>query len=253
MASNTSVDSRVVTVAEQPELVAELLAADRAAYPTFLMHSAFTEVWPAVYEEFPEYQFAVLDEQSDQVLAHGNSVPFDWDGDIASLPQSATALAERARSAMRSGVTATALGALQAVVHVDHQGRGLSLNVLGAMAALAGERDLADLFAPIRPTHKERYPLTDMEAYVQWRRSDGLPQDPWMRVHHRLGAELVGVPRAWTTVTGSCAQWEAWTGMSLPQSGAYVVPGGLVPIRVDVEANQGSYEEPHVWMRYRIG
>lgn len=243
---------RVATVAQEPDLEAVLVAADRAAYPTFLMHSAFADLWPSIYEEFPEYQFALLDSQSDVVLAHGNSVPFRWDGSVASLPDSATALADLARSARHTGMAATALGALQAVVHVEHQGRGLSRRVLETMAALADQRHLADLFAPIRPTHKERYPLTDMEAYVQWRRSDGSPHDPWMRVHHQLGAEPVGVPQAWAIVTGSCAQWEDWTGMSLPQTGAYVVPGGLVPVRIDVEADRGRYEEPHIWMHYRI-
>jgi hypothetical protein len=186
------------------------------------------------------------------VLAHGNSVPFRWDGNVGSLPDSATAFAQLARSARRAGTATTALGALQAVVHVEHQARGLSPRVLKTMAALADQRHLADLFAPIRPTHKERYPLIDMEAYAEWQRSDGLPQDPWMRVHHQLGAKPVGVPRAWTTVTGSRAQWEDWTGMSLPQTGAYVIPGGLVPVDIDIAADQGRYEEPHVWMHYRI-
>jgi GNAT superfamily N-acetyltransferase len=243
---------RAVTVAQQPDLEGLLVDADRAAYPAFLLHSALADVWPSIYEEFPEYQFALLDAHSDAVLAHGNSVPFRWDGRAASLPDSATALAETARATRRSGKTATALGALQAVVHVEHQGRGLSRQVLQSMAALADQRDLADLFAPIRPTHKERYPLFDMEAYIQWHRSDGSPQDPWMRVHHQLGAKPVGVPQAWAKVTGSRAQWEQWTGMSLPQTGTYVVPGGLVPVHIDVEADHGHYEEPHVWMHYRI-
>jgi hypothetical protein len=243
---------RAVTLAERPELRADLLAADHAAYPAFLMHSAFADVWPSVYEEFPDYQFALLDDSSGALVAHGNSVPFHWDGSVASLPDSATALVERARSARRTGMTPTALGALQAVVHVEHQGQGLSRRVLETMAGLADQRDLADLFAPIRPTHKERYPLTEMEAYAQWRRGDGSPHDPWMRVHHQLGAVLVGVPRAWATVTGSRAQWEDWTGMSLPQTGSYLVPGGMVPVRIDVEADHGHYEEPHLWMHYRI-
>jgi GNAT superfamily N-acetyltransferase len=243
---------RAVTLAERPDLKADLLAADHDAYPAFLMHSAFADVWPSVYDEFPDYQFALLDDCSGAVLAHGNSVPFHWDGNVASLPDSATALAERARSARRAGTAPTALGALQAVVHVEHQGQGLSRRVLETMAGLADQRDLADLFAPIRPTHKERYPLTDMAAYARWRRDDGSPQDPWMRVHHDLGAVLVGVPQAWATVTGSRAQWEDWTGMSLPQTGTYVVPGGLVPVRIDVEADHGRYDEPHIWMHYRI-
>jgi len=243
---------RTVTVEQRPDLGAVMVAADQDAYPPFLLHGAFAELWPRIYEEFPEYQLALLDSESDEVVAHGNSVPFRWDGSLASLPDSATALGELARSARRDGTAATALGALQAVVHVEHQGRGLSRQVLKTMAGLADQRNLADLFAPVRPSQKERYPLIDMEGYIQWRRSDGSPQDPWMRVHHQLGAKPVGVRRAWATVTGSCAQWEDWTGMSFPQSGAYVVPGGLVPVYIDVEADRGRYEEPHLWVHYRI-
>lgn len=251
-APNATSAFRALTVAQQPDLQAILVAADRAAYPTFLMHSAFEDLWPSIYEDFPEYQFALLDARTDAVLAHANSVPFRWDGNVTSLPDSATALAQLAQSARRSATPTTALGALQAVVHVEHQARGLSRHVLQSMAALADQRNLADLFAPIRPTQKERYPLIDMDAYAQWQRNDGLPQDPWMRVHHQLGATPVGVPRAWTTVTGTRAQWEDWTAMPLPQTGAYVIPGGLVPVDIDAEADHGHYEEPHIWMHYRI-
>src|SRR5262245_36952238 len=83
-----------VTVAQRPDLEAVLVAADQDAYPSFLLHGAFADLWPRIYEEFPEYQFALLDSQSDEVLAHGNSVPFRWDGSVASLPDSGTALAE---------------------------------------------------------------------------------------------------------------------------------------------------------------
>jgi hypothetical protein len=243
---------RAVTVAQQPDLQAILIAADQAAYPEFLLHSAFADLWPSIYKDFPDYQFALLDAHTDAVLAHANSVPFHWDGNVASLPDSAPALAQLAQSARRTATTTTALGALQAVVHVEHQARGLSRHVLQSMAALADQRNLADLFAPIRPTQKERYPLIDMQAYAQWQRSDGLPQDPWMRVHHQLGATPVGVPQAWATVTGTRAQWEDWTAMALPQTGTYVIPGGLVPLDIDIEADHGRYEEPHIWMHYRI-
>ena len=36
-------------------------------------------------------------------------------------------------------------------------------------------------------------------------------------------------------VTGTVAEWEEWTEMALPESGAYVVPGALVPVEIDRE------------------
>ncbi|HPI33463.1 MAG TPA: transferase, partial [candidate division Zixibacteria bacterium] len=53
-------------------------------------------------------------------------------------------------------------------------------------------------------------------------------------------------------IPGSIAQWEAWTGLTFPGSGEYVVPGGLAPVRVDRERDRAEYLEPNVWMRHRL-
>ena len=57
----------------------------------------------------------------------------------------------------------------------------------------------------------------------------------------------------WLTVTGSVAQWSGWTGMDFPRTGAYIVPGALVPVAIDRERDRGRYAEPHPWMRYGLG
>lgn len=54
------------------------------------------------------------------------------------------------------------------------------------------------------------------------------------------------------TVTGTVGEWEGWTGMRFPESGPYVVPGALCPVRMDLERDLGTYEEPNVWMRHPI-
>ena len=43
-----------------------------------------------------------------------------------------------------------------------------------------------------------------------------------------------------------------WTGLALPGSGRYVIPGGLVPLSVDVGADRGVYREPNVWVAHPI-
>jgi hypothetical protein len=35
-----------------------------------------------------------------------------------------------------------------------------------------------------------------------------------------------------------------------PDDGGYLIPGGLVPVRV--ENGRGSYVEPNVWMRHPV-
>ena len=61
------------------------------------------------------------------------------------------------------------------------------------MRTAAVRAGLDALLAPVRPTLKERYPLTPTERYLSWRRDDGQLFDPWLRVHERLGAEILGV------------------------------------------------------------
>ena len=67
---------------------------------------------------------------------------------------------------------------------------------------------------------------------MHWTREDGLPFDPWIRLHARLGAEILAVAERSLDISGSVAEWESWTGMSFPEDGDYVVPGALVPVQV---------------------
>ncbi len=242
----------VVTIADRPDLRSAIQAADVAAYPPFLLHSDFSGLWDEVYATFPEHQLMLCDQETGALVAHANSVPFHWNGDMADLPTDAVTLARRAFADRRLGIAPTALGALQAVVHPTHQGTGLAARPLEAMAGHAAAQHLPDVFAPIRPNQKARYPLVTLEAYARWVRADGLPQDPWIRVHDRLGGTPVAVMPAWTVVEAPLEDWVAWTGMRFPVTGWYTVPDALVPIKVDAEAGVGRYEEPHLWMRYRI-
>jgi hypothetical protein len=120
------------------------------------------------------------------------------------------------------------------------------------MAALARRAGLGGLIAPVRPSWKERYPLAPIERYALWRRADGLPFDPWLRVHVRLGGEILRPEPESLRITGSVSEWETWTEMAFPESGSYVFPHGLAPVRIDRERDTGAYWEPNVWVRHAL-
>jgi hypothetical protein len=123
------------------------------------------------------------------------------------------------------------------------------------MRNVAALHDATALIAPVRPTWKERYPLTPIERYADWTLSvsgDAPPFDPWLRTHWRLGAERIAIDPDHFIVRGSVADWESWTGMTFPETGPYVVPGALVPVQIDREHDTGLYEEPAVWMHHRL-
>jgi hypothetical protein len=85
---------------------------------------------------------------------------------------------------------------------------------------------------------------------MRWRRADGAHFDPWIRVHERIGGEILAPAPASMTIEASVAEWEGWTGMSLPADGDYVVPEMLAPLHVRDEV--GRHVEPNVWLRHRL-
>ena len=117
------------------------------------------------------------------------------------------------------------------------------------MTALAAAHGLDGLIAPVRPTWKERYPLSPIESYLRWRRDDGLLYDPWLRTHERLGAEVLGAgPAVADDRRLPARSGRSWTELTYPEDGDYIVPGALAPVRF--EGGRGVYVEPNVWMRH---
>jgi hypothetical protein len=116
------------------------------------------------------------------------------------------------------------------------------------MGSLATAHGLEGMIAPVRPTWKDRYPLTPIDSYVKWRREDGYHYDPWIRTHERVGAEVLDPAPRSMTITGTREEWETWTELQFPEDGDYVVPGALTTVRF--ENGVGTYVEPNVWLRH---
>jgi GNAT superfamily N-acetyltransferase len=245
---------RLVTAAERPELVEAMADLGASPWPEFLDHDAVVEaLWRYLYELAPDYQFALLDAESESLVAVGNCIPIRWNGDPHTLPDGGVdAVLEDGVACLRERATATAVSALMIVVSPERLGQGISREAIKAMAEVVGRHGLTELVAPVRPTDKHRYPLIPMERYIHWRRADRLPLDPWIRVHERVGGQIVRPAAAAMRVTGSVAEWERWTGIALPESGSYVIPGALVPVEIDRERDHGEYREPACWVHHRV-
>jgi GNAT superfamily N-acetyltransferase len=235
-------------MAERPELHDRVDTSE--VWPEYNLHGEVTNrFWPRLFEDFLEFQFVLYDEEEDVVLTHGHAIPCAWDGTLEGLPAGVDGLLEDA-FAPRSAPTA--LSALAIEIPPAHRGRSLSGAMIEAMASIARRHGFRDLIAPLRPSWKERYPLTPIERYAAWTRDDGLPFDPWLRTHVRLGAELLRPEPRSLRIVGTAAEWEGWVGMPFPESGEYVFPHGLAPLTVDRDADRGTYYEPNVWARHRV-
>jgi GNAT superfamily N-acetyltransferase len=226
----------------------------RPVWPPFMLHDAVAnENWHHLSEPaFVDFQFYVLDPDTDEVLCQGNTIPFAWDGDPHGLPEGIDEVLPLAVRQQADHTPPTTLCALQAVVTKGNQGRGLAKVVLEEMRRLARDAGFGDLVAPVRPSWKHRFPLISMEAYAGWRNEDGLPYDPWYRQHLRASGSFLQVCPRSMNITGTVADWTGWTDMTFPGSGDYLVEGALVPVHIDIEADLGTYIEPNQWIRHSL-
>ena len=117
-----------------------------------------------------------------------------------------------------------------------------------AMKAAARSTGFRAVIACLRPTWTDRYPLVPIERYAWWTRDDGLPFDPWIRLHHRLGGRLAKASPRSMEMRGSVDDWETWAGMAFPESGVYVVPRATGPVEIDRERDVGVHFDQNVWV-----
>jgi GNAT superfamily N-acetyltransferase len=244
----------VATELERPDLAERADPIAVEVWPEYNRHGDVLNLyWGRLHSDFAAFQFVLYDAAADEVLAQGHSVPCAWDGTTAGLPRGIDGALEGAVRLYESGGAPTALCAMAIEIRPAHQGRGLAARMLAAMAEIAARHGLRDLIAPVRPSWKERYPVTPIDDYVRWTRADGLPLDPWIRVHVRAGGEIVRPEPRSLAISGTVAEWEEWTEMTFPQSGEYVFPRGLALVAIDRERDRGVYYEPNVWMWHRVG
>jgi hypothetical protein len=240
----------VVTAEERPNLW-ERVRVGRVfdeLWPEYNLHGANAELYFGnLVPRFARLQALFVDRRTSDVLARARTIPFCWNGTLDDLPGGIDAVGRRAVEDARR---ATALSALSAEVRSPYQRSGMSALVLATMAGMARRHGLGPLVAPVRPSWKDRFPLHSMTTYAFWRRGDGLPFDPWIRVHVRLGAKILRPEPHSMEFTAPVPEWEKWTGMRFHAGGRYVFPGGLAPLVVS--GGLGRYWEPNVWMLHDV-
>lgn len=205
--------------------------------------------WDRVRAWFPEYQIVLVENEEPVGSAWG--VPLAWTGEVVDLPSGYTDSLRRAVEDRERSVPTNTLVVCAAVVLPGRARMGLAGELVKAMRDLRAAEHLQHVVVPIRPTRKASYPLTDIETYASWTRSDGQPFDPWLRTHLRVGGRTLGTAPASQVLRAPVASWEQWTGLALPSTGRYIVPAGLSPLEVDRNADLGTLVEGNIWIQHR--
>jgi GNAT superfamily N-acetyltransferase len=225
-----------------------------ASWPEFMLHdSVADENWHELFDRFSEYQFALMDTETNRMAAMGNSLPFHWEEDISELPELGWDwVFLKAVEDHKNNLPPNIQSAIQIAIHPDYRSQGLSTEMIYAMRDIGRSKGYKYLVAPVRPNQKSHYPLISIDDYIKWTTGEGLPFDAWLRVHARVGAGILKPCHEAMTIRGTRAEWEEWTGVKFPQSGQYYIPGALNPMEMDIEKDEGVYIEPNVWVVHEI-
>jgi GNAT superfamily N-acetyltransferase len=239
--------TELVRYADRPDLHEIRFATlSQRAFPSFTHHNQTgTRYWRRLVAEHPDFQLALVDD--DALVAELHSLPLAWDGTLEDLPPGWDDVFARSFETARPH---DCLAALAIAVLPERRGEGFAVRMIEAMRDAGRSHGLRDLIAPVRPTWKDRYPLIPIEGYARWRREDGSHFDPWIRIHERVGGELIAPAPESMRIEAPAVDWEEWTGMRFPEDGDYVVPGMLAPLLV--RAGVGVHVEPNVWLRHRL-
>jgi GNAT superfamily N-acetyltransferase len=246
--------SEIIYYDQRPELWQRFAEVFAGILPEYNLHGDVlaTGYWERLHETFGRYQL-VLVSPDNEILATARGIPANWDGTPVGLGPGLDAAIEAGFALHDGKREPNTLCALGIEVAPSHQGAGLGTVMLQALRAIAREAGFGQVIVPVRPTWKDRYPLVAIERYARWTTDGGWPFDPWLRTQVCAGGKLSVPTSRSSLITGSVANWESWTGMRFPDTDDYVIPGGLATVRIDRDADLGTYWEPSVWVVHESG
>lgn len=242
----------VHNLAQHPELQESVDDLARV-WDEFMLHDGVAdEHFGRLYDWFADYQTALCDAEG-EVIARALCVPIYWD-EREPLPDGGWDWAlQNSVDTYTKGIQPNAVSAIEITIAPHLKGAGLSSIALKAMRENAQSKGFSKLVAPVRPNMKHLYPLTPMARYITWSHdATGAPFDSWLRVHWRLGARIMRIAPLSMRITGTIADWEQWTGMRFFESGEHIIKGALNPVMIHLEADEGVYIEPNVWMLHQL-
>ncbi|MEH1100160.1 N-acetyltransferase [Micromonospora sp. CPCC 205561] len=243
----------IVSLAQRPDLTERLHEDFDGAWPPFMLWDPMSAVYYNVaHELYPEFVFAAVDPaEPGRAVARAYAVPLRWTRE--DLPDGGwDRMIQRAAVDRLTGAAPNVVSAVEICVRPDRRGSGLSALMLAAMRDAVAKLGFDTLVAPVRPNGKHTRPRMPMAEYAALLREDGLPVDPWLRVHVRAGGRVERVAARSMVVTGTLADWRRWTGLPFDTAGPVHVPGALVPVHCHVAQDHAVYVEPNVWVRHRL-
>jgi GNAT superfamily N-acetyltransferase len=246
-------DITVHRLDQRPDLIDRVYEVD-STWPEFMTRDPVANaLYWRVAEAFPQL-CAVATDERDAVVATGRALAFALDlPNRGALPDGGLdRVSVWAFNDQAAGRVPDTACAVEIMIGPAHKGAGLSHRMLAAMRDAVRAAGLSKLVAPVRPNAKHKYPHLPMAEYIALVSDDGLPVDPWLRVHVRAGGRILRPAPASMMMVGSLAEWREWTGLPFDKTGEVIVPEALVPVHCDVQHDHAVYVEPNVWVEHDL-
>ena len=239
-----------VTLAQRPDLLEQSFALGDPDEPGFYTTTGWLYS-AAAGTRWADFTLLLL--RGERVVARASTIPFCMgiDSRVELPPDGFDGVVRWAAEDVLVDRKPNCLAALEISVDVASRGTGVSAQALDAVIGLARRLNFAEVVCPVRPTEKSQSPRLGLSEYIVLTRADGLPLDPWVRVHVRAGGEILGVAPFSMVIVDTIPNWRASTGMALEEDGETDLPGGLAPLIVNQRQNVAVYVEPNVWVRHR--
>ena len=216
-------DLRIATIAERPAMKSRFVNKETEPWPAFMNEDPIAMLYFSdVRIAHPEYGLIAYDADApDQAVARAFCVPFAWTATrlSASCLYGWDGVIWRSARDRQIGQKPNLVSALEITVPADLQGTGLSAKMLAAMRDNVKRLGFKDLVALVRPNRKHLVPDMPIEEYAALVREDGMPRDPWLRVHVRAGGRIVGTGKRAMVIPGTLDEWRSWTGLPFDESG----------------------------------
>jgi hypothetical protein len=153
---------------------------------------------PNMFERIPMDWIIFVDADGPRasLVGHGIATRIRWNGDPKGLPRGwQGAVRESYQLSLARGEACDTLVGLFINVEAPFREQGWSERIVGEMKRLGAERGLSNFVVPLRlPRHYEKeYAAVPFDEFARLRRPDGEYLDHWLRLHVRLGAELIGL------------------------------------------------------------
>jgi hypothetical protein len=83
--NKTNSPYRVITGAEQPDLLNQANQKIGAEWPEFMLHDPVANGFDDLYERLPQYQFGLVDRETEEIASIGNSIPLRFEVNVGTV------------------------------------------------------------------------------------------------------------------------------------------------------------------------